>query len=341
MPPKTASTKPPVPSPLLTYPIKSHADAMQSTIVKPPEVVEGLLLKQTATLVSALPHGMKSLSWLAACLQAPTTHRVWGHFDASKVSRTLFIETEDPEWMVEARIRGLTRGLPLEARNGEGFQYWCPGPFDLVSQTEELKKRIRDSGADFVVLSTLQNLLHGRNMNKQDEMASVMEAILSITREVCPLSVITHSPWNERSRRAYGAVTQTANFLTTLHYRKMMNTRTKETFAHVLLDSKAGGEDSSFHLKLTTEGNPKDPASVRSILYGGEGWPKGIGKENVLAILEEDPGLSAEEVAERSGVSKRYVNKLISDGNGKKRKTDAQQMKPLDFLAAGKGGKPS
>ncbi len=52
-----------------------------------PWVIEGLLLEQSATLVSAHPHAMKSLSWLQACLEAIATKRVCEH-SMRQTSRT-------------------------------------------------------------------------------------------------------------------------------------------------------------------------------------------------------------------------------------------------------------
>lgn len=292
--------------------IKSFQDAINGTSVRPPWVIEELLLAETATLVSAQPHSMKSLSWLGACLEAPHSKKLWGHFDAPHVESALFIETEDPEWMVEARIRGLAQGLGLrQGDNIPGFHYWCPGPFDLVAQKAALETKIREVQPSFVVLSTLQNTLHGRNMKEQSDMAPVMEAIMHIARSLCPLIVLTHSPWDKKQRRAMGTVTQTANFMTAMHYQKQVNPKTRETFAHVLLDSKAGAEDTDFHLKLTTEGDPRDPASVRSIIYG-RGWPKGVGKAAILAAIEDDSSASTKEIAERTGLGERYVRAVLA-----------------------------
>lgn len=284
---------------------------MKSSAGPPPWKVEGLVLDETLTSTAAQPHAMKSLSWLAACMQAPSTNLVWGHFKAPAVRSSLFIETEDPQWLVEKRIQGLTQGLPEEAQgNLDGFRYWCPGPFDLVKYENDLRTKILEYHPDFAVLSTLQNAVGGRNMLEQEDMAPVMATLVKLARDVCPIVIITHSPWNRNNRRAMGSVTQTANYTTTLHFEKMENSKTHETLAQVRLESKAGGEESSFHLKLTTEGDRKDPGSVRSIVYGGPGHPKGFLKGQVIAALQDDPSASDEQLAERVGCSARYVRGL-------------------------------
>jgi hypothetical protein len=110
---------------------------------KPPWIIRDLLLGGSATLVSGLPRSMKSLSLLGACLDAIVTGRVWGRFDAPDIKRLLFIETEDPEWMVASRIQGLVKGLglkdPIEI---PGFNYSCVGPFDLLGNKDGLRRLI-------------------------------------------------------------------------------------------------------------------------------------------------------------------------------------------------------
>jgi len=87
-------------------------DAMKGSQGKPPWIIEHLLLAESATLVSAQPDAMKSLSLLSTCLEAVTKKKVWGHFTAN-VDTVLFLETEDPVWMVESRIRGPANGLGI------------------------------------------------------------------------------------------------------------------------------------------------------------------------------------------------------------------------------------
>ena len=76
--------------------VRDLGHALTGSGQKPPWVIENLLLAETATQVSAHPHSMKSLAWLAAAIEAPAKHTVWGHFDVSSVKSTLFIESEDP-----------------------------------------------------------------------------------------------------------------------------------------------------------------------------------------------------------------------------------------------------
>ena len=44
---------------------------------------------------------MKSLSLLSASLEAVVKRTVWNHFKAPDVDSVLYLETEDPSWMVE------------------------------------------------------------------------------------------------------------------------------------------------------------------------------------------------------------------------------------------------
>jgi hypothetical protein len=292
--------------------ILNFQDALTGSAQKPPWIINDLLSADSATLVSAQPHAMKSLSWLHACVEAVATKKVWGHF-ASEVKSSLFIETEDPEWLVESRIRGIAKGLGLNATDPiPGFHYACPGPFPLVETEKYLGELIAKYNPTFAVISTLQNILAGRDMNKQDQMAPVMAAVIRLSR-LCPTVLVTHSPWDKKQKRATGSVTQTANFLTTMHYEKTVNAKTGETTAHVMVDSKAGALETDFHIKLTTAGDERDPGSVRTIIYGGKGWPKGNGKAAVLAAIKDNPDADPKEIADRAGVGLRYVQKIMKD----------------------------
>lgn len=288
--------------------VRDLSDAMAGTGQKPPWVIEDLVLSESATQVSAHPHSMKSLAWLAACLESVAVHKVWGRFDASRVNSSLFIETEDPTWVLEERVRGLAKGLGLKGvEDAPGFRYLRSGPFDLVSMESQLTQILAHYKPDFAVLSTLQNLLHGRDWNEQKDMQAINALIVRLSNQHCPIVEITHSPWDGRNKRAIGSVSQAANFLTTMHFEKKMSSA--DTFVHVTLDSKLGAEESDFTLRLETEGDGEQ-REVRRFVYEGHGWPKGLAKEAVMQALNEDPDANPKEIAERTGVSVRYVQQL-------------------------------
>jgi hypothetical protein len=244
-------------------------------------------------------------------MEAPLTKKVFNYFDAAHVERSLFIETEDPEWLVKARIRGFAKGLGVS--DIPGFNFVCPGPFDLVNFENQLGNLLDKYRPSFAVLSTLQNLLEGRDWAKPAEMQPVNAGIIRLSRKYCPLAVITHSPWDKKQKRAAGTVTQTANFMVTTHFEKAMNRKTNETFAHVVVDSKGGSVVDDFTLKLETAGSSDDPESVRKVLFLCEGWPKGLGRDAVIAEIERDPEASPKEIADRTGMSVRYVQQIIKE----------------------------
>jgi hypothetical protein len=244
------------------FKVRTLKDALESKSSAPPWVIQDLLLKDSATLISAHPHSMKSLSLLCACMEAVASKQVWGHFAAPAVERALFIETEDPEWMVESRIRGLAKGLRI-GDELPGFFFSCVGAFDLVESKPQITALLEKFRPDFAVLSTLQGLLAGRDWLRQDAMAAVNALFVDLSRHHCPLIVVTHSPWNKKDRRAAGTITQAANFIVNAHFQKTENKK-HESFVHVSVDSKAGAAETDFHLKLNTEGGSRRP--LRSAL---------------------------------------------------------------------------
>lgn len=294
----------------MRWQVYGFQDAMKGSRTKPPWIIENLLLEESATLVSAHPHAMKSLSWLQACLEAVAKKRVWGHFAAPSVERALFIETEDPAWLVEARIRGIAKGMGLDpSQEVSGFRYVCPGPFKLAETEQKLGELMAKHRPNFAVVSTLQSILGDRDWKEQKDMQPVMATIIRLSRD-CPIVLLTHSPWDKKERRAAGSVTQTANFLTTIHYQKSSNQKEGKTSVHVLTDSKVGTGHGDFHIDLRIEGDESDPESVRGVYYGGTGWPKGVGKEAVVAAIQDAPDAPADDIARLTGVSARYVRKI-------------------------------
>jgi hypothetical protein len=290
----------------------SLRDVLSRTPGSPPWVIDELLPAQSGILCSGLPHSGKSLNWLAAGLESVVTHRVWGRFGASKVNRFLFIETEDPKWLVEGRIHGLARGLGLKPEDDlerYGFFFSCTGPFELEKREKELSALIDDVRPDWVVLSTLQGLLGGRDWKEQKDMGPVNAIMVRLMRKA-PLVVITHSPRNEKARRAAGSITQDANYLVTMNFQKKVN-KTGNTTTSVIGDSKMGTE-LTFNLTLETESvtgeDGKTRNEVRRVTHGAHTLTC---KEQIVAYRKESPKASVPEIAEEVGCSQRHVRNVL------------------------------
>ena len=278
----------------------------------PPWVIENLVMAETVTLVSAHPHAMKSLSWLYASLEAVLTNRVFGHFLAPRLNNALFIETEDPEWLVKQRLQGFARGLGL--KKGDlipGFHFTCPGPFGLPNQVHNLETLIKQYSLDLIVLSTLQNTLEGRDWKEQKQMADVMANLVQTAR-LCPIVVLTHSPQDQRQKRAAGAITIGANCATHIHYKKSVDRKTGETFVNLTVDSKAGATETQFALRLLRDPKDPDPAgSVRGMLYDGQGRKfQRSDKDAILEALQENPNATTTEIAAITGAGARHIQNV-------------------------------
>ena len=122
-----------------------------------------------------------------------------------------------------------------------------------------------------------------------------------------------------------------------MHYQKVKLTD-GGTAVHVVVDSKLGGVIDDFHLNLLTEGAEDDHSSVRGLAYGGQGQPQGANKQAIIDELANDPDATTEEIAERVGVTDRYVRKVKAElpkkgrrrGKGKASQPETPQIDPND-----------
>jgi hypothetical protein len=275
----------------------------------PPWVIKDLVMSGTVTLVSAHPHGMKSLSWLAACIQAVRTGKVFDRFEAVTLKNVLFIETEDPEWLVKKRIQGLSKGLKLpEGEKLSGFHYTCPGPFELIEERGQMEDLIQQHKLDLIVLSTLQNLLGGRDFKEQKDMADLMAMLVKLAR-ICPIVLLTHSPQDKSQKRAIGTITLGANCATHIHSEKV--NKAGSTLVHWTVDSKAGATETDFSLLLNVDLKDEDPvSSVRGLTYVGKGNRGETKEQRILKAIGDNPKASITELTRLANCDESYVRRI-------------------------------
>lgn len=324
--PKPETPKPQAPQPGKAQPeweIRGLQDAFKDA-ESPPWVIKDLVMSGTVTLVSAHPHGMKSLSWLAASMEGVHTGKVFGRFEAPTLKNVMFIETEDPEWLVKKRIQGLAKGLKLpEGAKLPGFHYTCPGPFELIKQLEQLERLIEKYKLDLIVLSTLQNLLGGRSWKEQDEMADLMAMLVKVARK-CPIVLLTHSPQDRSQKRAIGTITLGANCATHIHSEK--SEKGGSTFVHLTVDSKAGATDTDFSLMLHTDPKDSDPVgSVRGLVYAGKGNRGRTKEQQVTEAIAENPNASVAELTKVADCDESYVRRIQKKMENEKQKDVAKK----------------
>lgn len=271
---------------------------------EPPWRVKGLVCQGTGTQVSSQPHGCKSYSWLQAVMEASLGLPVWGHFACSGVKKTLFLETEDSEYMLHQRVQAIAHGLGIRSQDLTDATCCTVGnlgPFDLVRMSGELRRALDCYKPDFVVLSTLQGLLAGRDWTRQNEMADVNALLVQLSTEYCPLINITHSPLNTKLRRAAGTVTQAANFGNLVHYQKAE--LDSGTVLNINVDSKMGHHE-KFKLRLMN-GRPG------YVKFAYEPVSK---TADLRKYMDKNPEEPTESIASKFGVSSRYIRKMRSPG---------------------------
>ena len=269
----------------------------------PPWIIEGMVAKNCPTLVSSQPHGMKSFSWLQASIEAALGMPIWGQYKAHDVTKTLFLETEDPPWLLDQRVVFIANGSginPDEISDG-GFYRGHLGAFDLVKAEEDIKKQLNLYKPEMCVLSTLQGLLGGRDWKEQVDMYDVNAMIVRLSLEYCPMIVITHSPQDKKLKRAAGTITQAANYPNILHYDKCHSD--SGSYSRVFLDSKLG-QDGKFRIRL----NKQSETSMRFQ------WECDVDTTELKQFVYEHPQLSVADIALQFDVSDRYVRRIKSAG---------------------------
>jgi hypothetical protein len=287
--------------------LKEIANRAWDTPHQIPWIIEGILPAASSLLCSGQPHATKSLDWLSACIEATVKHTVWGKFDASKVRRALYIETEDPDWMVENRIVGLMKGfglVPTDALEKYGFYFSATGPFDLVGKEQQIRSLINHVKPDFIVLSTLQGLIPGRSLSEQKDMSEPNAMVVRLAK-LTPMVVITHSPRDSSLRRSYGTIVQDANYLTLMHFEKHIQDGT--TTINVIGDSKLGTE-LNFKLRLVTE--VTEHTEVRGVFHMDH-IPDT--RDRIIECKKGNPKMKVTDVAKIVGCSYEYARRVLKD----------------------------
>jgi DNA-binding CsgD family transcriptional regulator len=291
-------------------------------LTAPPEqnlyLINGVVMRRSGTLLSGLPHSMKSLSALAGCLEILVRGTFWGQQIHEPITSVAFIETEDPECLVHERIRELSKGLGITADNApSGLHIFCPGRFALTDEAgqAELIQALNtcENPPQLIVLSTLQGMLTGgASWTKQEDMGPIMGFVSALCRQVCPVILLTHSPQDTSKQRAIGTVAQAANFAVLGHITKRIIRKadgSEETVGNAKFDSKIGGEF-KLTMKLVTEGN-----EIRGFEYGTQASNQK--RQDILDLHADEPDLTPEEIAERLACSARYVRKVLQAAKGR------------------------
>src|SRR5262249_21666052 len=145
---------------------------------------------------------------------------------------------------------------------------------------------------------TLQNILEGRDWTQQREMADVMARLVETARR-CAMVLLTHSPHDQRQKRAAGTITLGANCATHIHYEKVLDRNARKSYVNLAVDSKSGAEDTEFALELLRDpADPDEVSSVRGFQFAGKGRKgKGNAKARIIAAFEENPDASTGEIS--------------------------------------------
>lgn len=183
----------------------------------PPQehLIEGLIPRGASVMIVALPHRMKSFFTTGLALAATIeTDRAMGKLEVKRAIRTMLVQVEDPEEVVQKRIRdfmGTSQFLDcnpdnvwvVKRKDFTGFTpQWCK---KLVKQAVEFK-------ADLIVLDVLRRIFEGHgDLNSPTDTSKFLEMIDAI-RDVTGAAIVLVHHENKKDADLMNAAAGSYNF---------------------------------------------------------------------------------------------------------------------------------
>lgn len=183
----------------------------------PPQehLIEGLIPRGASVMIVALPHRMKSFFTTGLALAATIqTDKAMGKLEVKRPIRTMLVQVEDPEEVVQKRIRDFmstsqflgcdpSNVWVVKRKDFTGFTpQWCK---KLVKQAIEFK-------ADLIVLDVLRRIFEGHgDLNSPTDTSKFLEMIDAI-RDVTGAAIVLVHHENKKDADLMNAAAGSYNF---------------------------------------------------------------------------------------------------------------------------------
>ena len=183
----------------------------------PPQehLIEGLIPRGASVMIVALPHRMKSFFTTGLALAATiVTDRAMGKLEVKRPIRTMLVQVEDPEEVVQKRIRDFMSTTQFLNCNPDNV--WVVKRKDFTGFTpqwcKKLVKQAIDFKADLIVLDVLRRIFEGHgDLNSPTDTSKFLEMIDAI-RDVTGAAVVLVHHENKKDADLMNAAAGSYNF---------------------------------------------------------------------------------------------------------------------------------
>jgi hypothetical protein len=183
----------------------------------PPQehLIEGLIPRRASVMIVALPHRMKSFFTTGLALAATVaTEKAMGKLEVKRPVKTMLVQVEDPEEVVQKRIRDFistTQFMDCDPAN-----VWVVKRKDFTGFTpqwcKKLVKQALEFNADMIVLDVLRRIFEGHgDLNSPTDTSKFLEMIDAM-RDVTGATVVLVHHENKKDADLMNAAAGSYNF---------------------------------------------------------------------------------------------------------------------------------
>lgn len=183
----------------------------------PPQehLIEGLIPRGASVMIVALPHRMKSFFTTGLALAASVAgDRIMGKMVVAKPVKTMLVQVEDPEEVVQKRIRDFITTAQFSNCNPDNV--WVVKRKDFTGFTPQWCKRLVKQAlefkADIIVLDVLRRIFEGHgDLNSPTDTSKFLEMIDAV-RDITGAAVVLVHHENKKDADLMNAAAGSYNF---------------------------------------------------------------------------------------------------------------------------------
>jgi hypothetical protein len=183
----------------------------------PPQehLIEGLIPRGASVMIVALPHRMKSFFTTGMALAASVaSDKAMGKLVVPKPVKTMLVQVEDPEEVVQKRIRDFMSATQFLNCNADNV--WVVKRKDFTGFTPQWCKRLVKQAvefkADIIILDVLRRIFEGHgDLNSPTDTSKFLEMIDAI-RDVTGAAVVLVHHENKKDADLMNAAAGSYNF---------------------------------------------------------------------------------------------------------------------------------